>query len=169
MKSFAVQRSVRRHRSVEESRRQIRPGVGASVASDSTSEQVRQCRQGLIGWCISAPLYCPICEKPTELVGQQKQWQTDFPVQQATTAEFQIDVARCTKCGQLRARHADQTSDAVGSAAVQIGPRAVAFAAKLSKKCGGSYARIAALFEKGFGLVTSPSTMNRAVGPPRRW
>lgn len=86
---------------------------------------------------VPAPLYCPTCEKPTELIGQQKQWQTDFPVQQATTTEFQIDVARCTKCGrQLRARHADQTSDAVGSAAVQIGPRAVAFAAKLNKECG---------------------------------
>lgn len=114
---------------------------------------------------VPAPLYCPSCEKPTELVGQQKQWQTDFPVQQATTTEFQIDVARCSKCGrQLRARHADQTSDAVGSAAVQIGPRAVAFAAKLNKECGVSYARIADLFEKGFGLVTTASTMNRAVG-----
>lgn len=113
---------------------------------------------------VPAPLYCPTCERPTELVGQQKQWQTDIPVQQATTTEFQIEVVRCTKCGrQLRARHADQTSDAVGSAAVQIGPRAVAFAAKLNKECGVSYARVADLFEKAFGLVTSASTMNRAV------
>ncbi len=113
---------------------------------------------------VPAPMYCPTCEKPTKLTTQQKQWQTDIPLVEATTTEFRIDVARCTKCGrQLRARHSDQTSDAVGAAAVQVGPRAVALAAKLNKECGVSYARIADLFEKGFGLITSPSAVNRAV------
>jgi len=100
---------------------------------------------------VPAPLYCPTCEKPTELIGQRKQWQTDFPVQQAATTEFQIDVARCTKCGrELRARHADQISDAVGSAAVrwvvggvQVWPNTIAMTAHLNKTCGMSYERIA--------------------------
>jgi transposase len=113
---------------------------------------------------VAAPMYCPACEKPAELVGQQRQWQTDIPLQNATTTEFVIDVARCTNCGrQLRARHVEQTSAAVGAAAVQIGPRATALAAKLNKECGVSFERIADLLDKGFGLRTSRSTLNRAV------
>lgn len=113
---------------------------------------------------VPAPMYCSTCEKPAELVGQQRQWQTDIPLQNATTTEFVIDVARCTNCGRrLRARHAEQTSAAVGAAAVQIGPRATAFAAKLNKECGVSFERIADLLNKGFGLRTSRSTLNRAV------
>ena len=113
---------------------------------------------------VPAPMYCPTCEKPAELVGQQRQWQSDIALQNAMTTEFVIDVARCTSCGrQLRARHAEQTSSAVGAAAVQIGPRATAFAAKLNKECGVSFERIADLLDKGFGLKTSRSTLNRAV------
>lgn len=113
---------------------------------------------------VPAPMFCPACEKPAELIGQQRQWQTDIPLQNATTTEFVIDVARCTQCGrQLRARHAEQTSTAVGAAAVQIGPRVTAFAAKLNKECGVSFERIADLLEKGFGLRTNRSTLNRAI------
>lgn len=46
---------------------------------------------------------------------------------------------------------------------MQIGPRAVAIAAKLNKECGMSYGRIADLFEKGFGLTTSRLALSRAV------
>ena len=46
---------------------------------------------------------------------------------------------------------------------MQIGPRVTAFAAKLNKECGVSFARIADLLEKGFGLRTNRSTLNRAV------
>ena len=113
---------------------------------------------------VPAPMYCPACEKPAELVGQHRQWQSDIPLQNATTTEFVMDVARCTNCGrELRARHVEQTSAAVGAAAVQIGPRAVAFAAKLNKECGVSFERVADLLEKGFGLQASRSTLNRAV------
>lgn len=113
---------------------------------------------------VAAPMYCPECEAPAKLIGQEKQWQTDIPLVQATTTEFQIDVARCTECGRtLRARHPEQTSQATGAAGVQIGPRAIAFAAKFNKECGVSYGRIADIFEKGFGLVTNRSTVARAV------
>lgn len=113
---------------------------------------------------VAAPMYCPRCEKPAELVGQRRQWQTDVPLQNATTTEFVIDIARCTGCGrELRARHAEQTSAAVGAAAVQIGPRATVFAAKLNKECGVSFERIADLLDRGFGLKTNRSTLNRAV------
>jgi len=113
---------------------------------------------------VPAPMWCPRCEKPAKLVGHRRQWQSDIPAVQATTTEFRIDVARCSRCGcELTDRHPEQTSDAVGAAGVQIGPRAVALAAKLNKECGISYGRIADLFAKGFGLSVSRSAISRAV------
>ena len=114
---------------------------------------------------VGAPLFCPRCHRPAKLIGTIKQWQTDLPRAQAVTTEFQIDVSQCTRCGRkLRRRHRDQISDATGAAGVQIGPHAIAFAAKLNKECGVSYERIANIFDKGFGLVCDRSTLNRALG-----
>ena len=113
---------------------------------------------------VPAPLYCGECQAAAKLHEQRKQWQTDLAPMAAVTTEYQIDVSRCTKCGWLlHVRHPEQTSDARGAAAVQIGPRAIAFAAKLNKECGVSYGRIADIFERGFGLKTNRSTLNRAV------
>ena len=113
---------------------------------------------------IPAPLYCPECQAAAKLLEQRKQWQTDIALMTAVTTEYQIDVSRCGKCGRLlHSRHPEQTSDATGAAAVQIGPRAIAFAAKLNKECGVSYGRIADILEKGFGLSANRSTLNRAV------
>jgi hypothetical protein len=48
--------------------------------------------------------------------------------------EFYIHVGRCKQCGQrVQGRHPGQTSDAVGSAASQLGPRAIALATELNK------------------------------------
>lgn len=113
---------------------------------------------------VPAPMYCPDCEKPAKLIGQARQWQTDLPIAHAVTTEFQIDFSQCTRCGRvLRGRHPEQISQATGAAAAQIGPRAIAFAAKLNKECGVSWGRIADIFEKGFGLITDRSTLNQAA------
>jgi len=113
---------------------------------------------------VPAPLFCPDCEKPAKLIGRDLQWQTDLPIAHAVTTEFQIDISQCTRCGRtLRAAHPEQISEATGAARVQIGPRAIAFAAKLNKECGVSWGRIADIFEKGFGLITDRSTLNRAA------
>jgi transposase len=45
-----------------------------------------------------------------------------------------------------------QTSDALGAAAVQIGPDAVAMSAVLNKQLGLSFGKIATLFADRFGL-----------------
>jgi len=45
---------------------------------------------------------------------------------------FRIHVGHCQACGQrLQGRHPEQTSDALGAAAVQIGPNALGLAAEL--------------------------------------
>jgi transposase len=56
-----------------------------------------------------------------------------------------------------------QTSDAVGAAAVQIGPEALATAAVLNKQFALSFGKIATFFAERFGLRLVPSTIVRAL------
>ena len=61
---------------------------------------------------------------------------------------------RCTQCRRrVQGRHPLQTSDALGAAAVQLGPQAVAFAVLLNKRFGLPYGKIAALLRDRFGLT----------------
>jgi hypothetical protein len=50
---------------------------------------------------------------------------------------YQLHVGRCQSCGRrVQPRHPGQTSDALGAASTQLGPRAVALASWLSKALG---------------------------------
>ena len=64
---------------------------------------------------------------------------------------------------KLRGRHPLQTSDALGAAAVQIGPDAVATAAVLNKQLGLSFGKVSAFFAERFGLQVVPSAIVRAL------
>jgi transposase len=63
----------------------------------------------------------------------------------------------------VQARHAGQTSDAIGAAASQIGPNAIAQAAMLNKSYGLSWGKIAAFFERTFQLKVTRGGLTRAV------
>jgi transposase len=77
--------------------------------------------------------------------------------------QFNIEVARCVECDQrAQARHPEQTSDAVGAAAVQIGPRALALAAEMKHGLGVPYRKVTAVLEKALGLPVAPATLARA-------
>ncbi len=56
-----------------------------------------------------------------------------------------------------------QTSDALGAAAVQLGPAVVALSALLHVQLGVSFGRIATLFRTQFGLTVSRSTLVRVL------
>lgn len=77
---------------------------------------------------------------------------------------FRISRGRCRRCGRrAQGRHPDQTSDAVGAAGSQIGPRAVAIAAQLNKELGvwmSKVSRILALL----GLKVTPGGLYHALG-----
>ncbi|HSG38915.1 MAG TPA: IS66 family transposase [Thermoanaerobaculia bacterium] len=62
-----------------------------------------------------------------------------------------------------RGRHPRQTSQAVGSASVQIGPGVVSLAAFLNKVGGLIYGKITAVLEKLAGLRVARSTLCRAL------
>jgi transposase len=59
--------------------------------------------------------------------------------------------------------HALQTTDALGAAAVHLGPRAVAFIALLNKHLGLSHRKIARLLRSHFALTVTPSAVTQAL------
>jgi transposase len=67
----------------------------------------------------------------------------------------------------VQGRHPLQTSDALGAAAVHLGPQAAAFAVLLNKRYGLAYGKIAALLQDRFGLRVTPGglvhTIHRAA------
>ena len=63
----------------------------------------------------------------------------------------------------MQGRHRRQTSDAIGSAASQLGPRAVALATQLNKGLGLPYGKTAAVLEEAFGLRVSRAGLCQAL------
>ena len=65
------------------------------------------------------------------------QYQEELPVQRPLVRRFDVEIGRCAQCRRrVQGRHPLQTSTALGAAAVQLGPQAVAFAVLLNKRYG---------------------------------
>ena len=93
----------------------------------------------------------------------EQQYQIDIPPVQPVVTQFNIEVAHCTCCGQrTQGRHPQQTSDALGPAAVQLGPRALALAVEMKHALGVPYRKVARILTQGFGLTTSAGALARA-------
>src|ERR1043166_1953654 len=70
---------------------------------------------------VTAPLYCPDCQKRTKLERREPHWQTDIPPIEPETTEFRVDVGRCVNCGRtVRSRHAEEVFEAAGAAGGQV-------------------------------------------------
>ena len=71
-----------------------------------------------------------------------------------------IAVGRCRRCGRrVQGRDPRQTSDALGAAAVQLGPEALALAVRMNKGLGMPHGDVAAVLQDGFGLRVHRSTI----------
>jgi hypothetical protein len=94
------------------------------------------------------PGSCPDCDGPLRRRRVFSQQQEDLPIQRPVVHEFRVAVGHCRQCHRrVQERHPLQTSDALGAAASQLGPQAVALAAILNKQCGLSFGRIVHLLE----------------------
>lgn len=117
-------------------------------------------RPKTINEIVEAPLpsCCPDCGgrvKPTRVA---KQFQAEIPEVRPHVTQFNVHVGQCTDCGRrVQGRHPQQSSDALGAAASQVGPRAIALAADLVKGRGVSFGRTSNLFDVAFGLKVTPS------------
>lgn len=113
---------------------------------------------------VPVPPTCPACGGAVEDTHVTAQYQEDLPPVRPLVRRFDVHVGRCRGCGRrVQGRHPLQTSDALGAAAVQIGPEAVATAAVLNKQLGVSFGKIATFFTERCGLPVAPSAIVRAL------
>jgi transposase len=110
------------------------------------------------------PAACPECGGAVKKNDVQYQYQIDIPrpIPMVVT-RFRIHIGHCQACGQrLQGRHPEQTSDATGAAAVQIGPHALGLAAELKHSLGVPFGKTARILSTATALTVNRSTLARA-------
>ena len=113
---------------------------------------------------VDAPKECPDCGGPLTVERVDTQYQEEI-VRRTYVRRFHIPICRCTQCAKrVQGRHLLQTSDALGAAAVQVGPEAVALGVLMNKSMGLPHADAAAILKHGFRLRMSPGGICRAIG-----
>ena len=113
---------------------------------------------------VPLPQVCEGCGGHVVEVSIASQWQTDLPPVEPITRQFRLHLGACECCGQrVQPRHPLQTSDALGAAAVQIGPKALSTATLLAKSFAVAWRKIATLFERAFSFKVAASTLCRAA------
>jgi transposase len=113
---------------------------------------------------VPLPMQCPHCEGPVQETGIACQYQSEIPEPRIQRIEFRVHLGCCRHCQRaVRGRHPRQSSTAVGSAASQLGPRAVALATLLNKGLGLPYGKTAAVLEQGWGLKVSRGGLCQAI------
>src|SRR5437764_7452093 len=88
---------------------------------------------------VPLPSECPECHAPLDdvPVTVHDQYQVDLPEPKPVVTRFRVLVARCPACfRRVQGRHPEPTSDALGAAAVQFGPRLLGFATDLKHRVG---------------------------------
>ena len=120
---------------------------------------------------VPLPPECPECHAP--LAGApvvvHDQYQIDLPEPKPVITRFRAPVARCPACfRRVQGRHPEQTSDALGAAAVQFGPRLLGLAADLKHRLGVSYRKCSSLLLTLTGLVVCSAALVRSGHRLRR-
>lgn len=113
---------------------------------------------------VPLPAACPECHAPLDdvPVTVHDQYQIDLPAPRPVVTRFRVPVARCPACfRRVQGRHLEQTSDALGAAAVQFGPRLLGFAADLKHRVGTPFRKCAAVLATLPGLVISAAALVR--------
>lgn len=101
---------------------------------------------------------CPDCGGKLCKIHTHEQYVTDIPEVKVVTTRFVTYSGYCGECQKrVRSRHADQTSNAMGAAGVQVGPRAKALATDLKHRLGVSYGKVSEVLQDAFGLQVSRS------------
>jgi transposase len=119
------------------------------------------------------PISCPHCQGAIDEINVQSQYQTELPPVQPRVTRFDVHIGQCTACGRrVQGRHPQQTSDALGAAASQLGPRAQALACELHVRYGLSFGKVQDLFSHTFdvsltrgGLYLATARVARGVEP----
>ncbi|MGH2372038.1 MAG: IS66 family transposase [bacterium] len=142
------------------------PKPSGRKAGKDYGQRAARAVPGRIDRVIDAPLpeVCPDCEG--ELVAERVavQYQVEIPKPTPVHTRFDVAVGRCMNCGRrVQGRHAEQTSDALGAASVQIGAHAQALASFINKGLGVPHEKTAAILGAATGVDISPATVVRAT------
>ncbi|PYT76192.1 MAG: IS66 family transposase [Acidobacteria bacterium] len=111
---------------------------------------------------VPAPVRCE-CGGKLKVESIKSQYQQEI-VRKTIWRRFDIPICRCQLCHKrVQGRDPRQTSDALGAAAVQLGPDALALAVQMNKGLGIPHADVVAVLKDGFQLQVNRSTICRAV------
>jgi transposase len=118
---------------------------------------------------VGLPPVCPSCGGALVVERVACQWREDLPAAQPTgICRYELEIGRCQGCRRrVQPRHPEQTSDALGAAAVQLGPRAVALAAWCNKGLGLPAGKVARLLGQ-LGLGVTAGGVTQAVARAAR-
>ena len=109
------------------------------------------------------PAGCPTCRGPVDHDRVEDQYQEEI-VRRVRVTRIRVHIGHCIACGvRVQGRHPRQTSDALGAAAAQLGPDAIALATLLNKQMGLSLGKTAAVLQQTFGLRVTPGGVSQAV------
>jgi transposase len=110
------------------------------------------------------PEACPDCGGELEEDDEGwEQYQEELPPIRPVVIKVSGKWARCRRCRRrVRGRHPRQTSEALGAAAAQVGPRALAFACSLHKEQGLSVRKTTATMRE-LGIRLSPGGLVQAM------
>ena len=118
---------------------------------------------------VGLPACCPRCGAEPEVERLACQYQEDLPPPQTSViTRYDLRIGRCLGCRRrVQPRHPEQTSDALGAAGVQLGPRAAALAAWCSKGLGLPAGKAARLLGQ-LGLKVTSGGVTQAVARAAR-
>ncbi len=136
-----------------------KPGrkVGHSAAQRPRPARVDQVAEAVL------PTSCPQCGGPVVEDKVEVQYQVDVPPVEPVVTQFNVHVGHCADCHQrVQGQHPQQTSEALGAAAVQLGPRVLSLAAEAKHELGVPYGKISRFFAVAFGLVACRAAWARA-------
>ena len=109
------------------------------------------------------PEHCPFCDGVVIQTDVARQYQTETP-RKSINRQFNVCVGKCCNCHRrVQGRHPLQTSDALGAAAVQIGPDAQALAVQLNKEAGLSHGKVKRFFKAAFDMKVGRAASCRVM------
>jgi transposase len=136
-----------------------KPGHPPSHRAAPSPEQVDRTIE------VPLPPDCPECRTPLgeAPVTIHDQYQIDLPEPKPVITRFRVPVTLCPAClRRVQGRHPEQTSNALGSAAVQFGPRLLGFAADLKHRLGVSYRKCSSVLLTLTGVVVASAALVRS-------
>ena len=110
------------------------------------------------------PACCPHCAGTLDEERVEHQYHTELPPVRPHVTRFDVHIGQCRRCGaRLQGRHRRQRSDALGAAASQLGPRALALGAYLHKALGLALGKCTRLYAECFGIALTRAGLYQAV------